>query len=489
MSVTEQEMRRRLTQDQIRGRELDALYQTQDAELQRLLGLQREFLPRPGASSWEGRPLGPPSESGGVMQALASQIDAVRQQRASVGAERSAFIQQQRAAAQRVRDQARLRELGLIPAEAPAAPAPAAPAAQAAPAVSADAAPPAEGGGSGMPSWLLVNQPTPVEEEEAVTTKPPPTSVAETSTAAVPAASIGAPAYGSVVVQDRQGLPVPLQCTSGVCSPDIQAGHFYANAQQSGLASSGYSERDRYYDAAIRQMIGGGPQGVLATEAGDRAMAVQDLRQTPAYQERYRQNVIAADGNRQAALALTDASFVGAAAEGAPGLSLGLTEQDTTPAIDQALSQRAGTALALGDPRLANPLSSAAEASGYYGGGSGALLYGTPEGDPAVLTQSGAQLVRNVPASYAAAPMAQAGGVGPALARADSTEQAVQRLISAASGTGSASNALAHLRATNPEAYQQLLYEEAFARARGQTEGRNITGNVFEQLLNMQAGQ
>lgn len=329
------------------------------------------------------------------------------------------------------------------------------------------------------------------------TTTAPPASVtpmprpaaAPPAPASVPAASIGAPPDGALTVRDRQGLPVPMQCTSGVCTPVIQSGDFYANATQSGLASTGVpSERDRYYDAAIRQMIGGGPQGVLATEAANRAMGVQDLRMSPTYQQQYAQNLAATGGVRDAALALTDAAFAGPAAEGAPGLSLGLAEQDISPAIDNLMSQRAGMAMAIGDPQFSNPVADAAAAVGYFGG-AGALPYGTGVGTPAVRTAGGIQEMLNVPESYAAPALAQSGGVGALLGRADATEESLQRLLSAAAGSGSASNALTQLRISNPALYQQMLYEEALARSRGQSEGRGSTGSALEQLMQKQAGQ
>ena len=316
-------------------------------------------------------------------------------------------------------------------------------------------------------------------------TKPAAATPAQGS---VPAAALGLPPDGQFVVQDRQGLPVPMQCTSNVCSPDIQAGNFYANATQSGFASSGYSELDRYFDAAVRQELAGGPQGVLATEAADRAMGVQDLRMSPVYQQLYAQNLQVTGNDAQAAQALTDVSFRQAAATRAPGLSLGLAEQDITPAIDNLMSQRAGMALAMGDPRHMNPLSDAAESVGYYGGGGG-LLYGTPDGSPAVLTQQGNQTLRDTPASYAAPSMARRLGVEGMLARADATEESAQRLLTAAAGSSSASNALTALRINNPEAYQQMLYLEALSRARGQAEGRGTPVSAWEQLLNLRADQ
>ena len=322
--------------------------------------------------------------------------------------------------------------------------------------------------------------------EPATVTPVPRPAAAAPAQGSVPASSIGAPPDGAFTVRDRQGLPVPMQCTSGVCSPDIQSGDFYASATQSGLASSGVpSERDRYYDAAIRQMIGGGPQGVMATEAADRAMGVQDLRMSPAYQQQYAQNLRATGGVRDAALALTDAAFAGAAAEGAPRLSLGLAEQDISPAIDNLMSQRAGMAMAIGDPQFSNPVADVAAASGYFGG-AGALPYGTGIGTPAVRTQQGIQEMLNVPESYAAPAMAQSGGVGALLGRADATEESLQRLLSAAAGSGSASNALTQLRVSNPALYQQMIYEEELARARGRTEGRG-TQNSLMELLQMQA--
>lgn len=322
--------------------------------------------------------------------------------------------------------------------------------------------------------------------EPATVTPVPRPAAAAPAPGSVPASSIGAPPDGAFTVRDRQGLPVPMQCTSGVCAPDIQSGDFYASATQSGLASSGVpSERDRYYDAAIRQMIGGGPQGVLATEAADRAMGVQDLRMSPAYQQQYAQNLRATGGVRDAALALTDAAFAGAAAEGAPRLSLGLAEQDISPAIDNLMSQRAGMAMAIGDPQFSNPVADVAAASGYFGG-AGALPYGTGIGTPAVRTQQGIQEMLNVPESYAAPALAQSGGVGALLGRADATEESMQRLLSAAVGSGSASNALTQLRVSNPALYQQMIYEEELARARGRSEGRGAQNSLLE-LLQMQA--
>lgn len=491
---------RPLTPDQITGQDLDSRHQAANRELQRLLGLQREFLPRPGTR--DTAVLGPASESPGVMRALESQIEAARQRLAAVHAERSAFIQAQRGRAQDLRDQTRLRQLGLLPADGQVAPpaaegaTPTEPAAGAtglpayltpnAPAASAT--PAATGGASAAPARTPDAGTTTTAEPATVTPVPRP-AVAAPAQGSVPATSIGAPPDGAFTVRDRQGLPVPMQCTSGVCSPDIQSGDFYASATQSGLASSGVpSERDRYYDAAIRQMIGGGPQGVMATEAADRAMAVQDLRMSPAYQQQYAQNLLATGGVRDAALALTDAAFAGAAAEGAPRLSLGLAEQDISPAIDNLMSQRAGMAMAIGDPQFSNPVADVAAASGYFGG-AGALPYGTGIGTPAVRTQQGIQEMLNVPESYAAPAMAQSGGVGALLGRADATEQAFQRLITAAGGSGSATNALTALRINNPEAYQQMLYLESLSRARGQAEGRGTPVSAWEQLLNLRAEQ
>ena len=324
--------------------------------------------------------------------------------------------------------------------------------------------------------------------EPATVTPVPRPAAAATAQGSVPASSVGAPPDGVVTVRDRQGLPVPMRCTSNVCSPDIQAGNFYANATQSGFASSGYSELDRYFDAVVRQELAGGPQGVLATEAADRAMAVQDLRMSPAYQQQYAQNLRATGGVRDAALALTDAAFTGAAAEGAPGLSLGLAEQDISPAIDNLMSQRAGMAMAIGDPQFSNPVADVAADAGYFGG-AGALPYGTGIGTPAVRTQQGIQEMLNVPESYAAPALAQSGGVGALLGRADATEESLQRLLSAAAGSGSASNALTALRINNPEAYQQMLYLESLSRARGQAEGRGTPVSAWEQLLNLRAEQ
>ena len=490
---------RPLTPDQIAGQDLDSRYKVADGELQRLLGLQREFLPRPGTR--DTAVLGPASESQGVMRALESQIDAARQRLAAVNAERSAFIQAQRSRAQDLRDRVRLQQLGLIPADGQVAPpvaegaTPTEPAAGAtglpayltpnAPAASAT--PAATAGASAAPARTPDASTTTTAEPATVTPVPRPAAAAPAQ-GSVPASSIGAPPDGVVTVRDRQGLPVPMQCTSNVCSPDIQAGNFYANATQSGFASSGYSELDRYFDAAVRQELAGGPQGVLATEAADRAMGVQDLRMSPVYQQLYAQNLQVTGNDAQAAQALTDVSFRQAAATRAPGLSLGLAEQDITPAIDNLMSQRAGMALAMGDPRHMNPLSDAAESVGYYGGGGG-LLYGTPDGSPAVLTQQGNQTLRDTPVSYAAPSMARRLGVEGMLARADATEKSAQRLLTAAAGSGSASNALTALRINNPEAYQQMLYHEALSRARGQAEGRGTPVSAWEQLLNLRADQ
>src|SRR5699024_7240844 len=141
--------------------------------------------------------------------------------------------------------------------------------------------------------------------------------------------------------------------------------------------------------------------------------------------------------------------FTGAAAEGARGLSLGLAEQDISPAIDNLMSQRAGTAVALDDPTFSNPTSRAAASAGYYGG-AGALPYGTSEG-PALRTPEGVRGMLNVPESYAAPALAQSGGAEGMLSRSDASVQAFQRLLSAAAGSGSASNALTALRINNPE--------------------------------------
>lgn len=344
----------------------------------------------------------------------------------------------------------------------------------------------ATGGASAAPARTPDAGTTTTAEPATVTPVPRPAAAAPAQ-GSVPASSIGAPPDGVVTVRDRQGLPVPMRCTSNVCSPDIQAGNFYANATQSGFASSGYSELDRYFDAVVRQELAGGPQGVLATEAADRAMAVQDLRMTPAYQQLYAQNLQVTGNVRDAALALTDAAFTGAAAEGAPGLSLGLAEQDISPAIDNLMSQRAGTAMALGDPTFSNPTSRAAASVGYYGG-AGALPYGTSEG-PALRTPEGVRGMLNVPESYATPALAQSGGVEGMLSRSDASVQAFQRLLSAAAGSGSASNALTALRINNPEAYQQMLYLESLSRARGQAEGRGTPVSAWEQLLNMRAEQ
>src|SRR5699024_23887 len=138
---------RPLTSDQIAGRDLDSRYQMADRELQRLLGLQREFLPRPGTR--DTAVLGPASESAGVMGALASQIDAARQRLAAVNAERSAFPQAQRRRTQDLRDQMRLQQLGLIPADGQVAP------------PAAEGAAPTEpaAGATGLPAYLTPNAP------------------------------------------------------------------------------------------------------------------------------------------------------------------------------------------------------------------------------------------------------------------------------------------------------------------------------------------
>ena len=72
---------------------------------------------------------------------------------------------------------------------------------------------------------------------------------------------------------------------------------------------------------------------------------------------------------------------------------------------------------------------------------------------------------------------------------AEATEESAQRLLTAAAGSSSASNALTALRINNPEAYQQMLYHEALSRARGQAEGRGTPVSAWEQLLNLRAEQ
>lgn len=237
-------------------------------------------------------------------------------------------------------------------------------------------------------------------------------------------------------------VPVQQQPTGVSFRPEIQAGNFFANATQSGLARSlpaGESEFDRWIDARVEQrLLPGGRAALTARDVAARADAVQQLRQTPQYLAQFlaaRQNT---GGDSAAAQALVDQQFLGAAED--PNLALGLVENNTTPALDAALSRQAAAALASGQAQLPVRLSSAAADAGYYG--SGILPYGTAPNAPAYLAPGvgGPAAITglpNVPESFSAPALTQAGGAQATQARADAGEQAIQRLLAAAAGSGS----------------------------------------------------
>ncbi len=237
-------------------------------------------------------------------------------------------------------------------------------------------------------------------------------------------------------------VPVQPRPTGVSFRPEIQAGNFYANATQSGLARSlpaGESELDRWSRARVEQrLLPGGRAALTARDVAARADAVQQLRQTPQYLAQFlaaRQNT---GGDSAAAQALVDQQFLGAAED--PNLALGLVENNTTPALDAALSRQAAAALASGQAQLPVRLSSAAADAGYYG--SGILPYGTAPNAPAYLAPGvgGPAAITglpNVPESFSAPALTQAGGAQATQARADAGEQAIQRLLAAAAGSGS----------------------------------------------------
>ena len=282
----------------------------------------------------------------------------------------------------------------------------------------------------------------------------------------------------------------PVQCTSGVCRPSIQAGNFYANASQSGIARDpnfkGRTEWDRYIDTLIDNDVGG-RQAILANDAARRTDSLLQLRQTPQYAAEFAAALVNANGDPAAAQALADARFRSASQD--PSSLLALTENNTLPNLDVAMSRQAASALATGQSQIPNRTSAAAAEAGYYG--PGILPYGTGPGQPAYLAagQGGDSAVLtgapNLPEFYAFPTMAQAGGVQGMLGRADASAQGRQAALS--------SNSLADmLRLVEAEARVAAMSPERQALAAQQEQAARLSrgGNDMNTLMLMlQAAQ
>lgn len=318
---------------------------------------------------------------------------------------------------------------------------------------------------------------------------PPPGA----STTVLPsAAAAGRPGYGAgavgmpSVVASTRGLPVPMQCASGVCRPDIRSGNFYANAEQAGIARNypiGTTEFDRYAAEANRQrMLAGGAAGLVRGEQADRARILQDLRVTPEYGEAYAVALQNAGGRRDVAQALTDQMFVGQD----PTLTLGLTENNTAPLIDEASSQAAALAMATGDATLANRLTEAAAGVGYYGL-AGGLPYGLAADQPAVAAPGAVLQLQNVPSSLSAPARAAAGGSIGELTRRDAGEQALQAASAAnASAFARQLQTLATLERNSIESFEMREAIRARYRANG---GGNLTDEQLFALAAQASGR
>ena len=290
------------------------------------------------------------------------------------------------------------------------------------------------------------------------------------------------PTYAARVPVSASQQINPIKCTSGVCRPTIQAGDFYASATQSGIARDpnfqGRTEFDRLMATAVDNDFGG-RQAILANEQARRQDALLQLRQTPQYAAQMQAALRNTGGDPAAAQALVDAQFRASVTD--PSLLLALTETNTTPNLDVALSRQAAAGLAAGQAQLANPLSGAAADAGYYG--SGILPYGTAPDAPAYLVAGAggtpAQVVglANEPETYAFPAATQVGGAPAMLGRADAGGQAILRALV---GGNTAASALARAR---EEQIRWQMSEEGRAWQAELTRLRNQRGITAEDLL------